>query len=187
MSTNLFMFFVFTFVSLTILSAIVEGHTGLETTELTAGISETSTTITVKTTDPFADRGQLMIGDETICYTGKNSVQFTGVTRGADCRRFSEAQAFPAGQQVMVEGTGIVNQLVGFDILSAFGEGGISGFVLGSVNVVSNLPSFLNAVARMLVWDYSFLDGSFVYLKYLVLYPLSAGMVLSFVRLALGR
>ena len=120
MSTNLFMFFVFTFVSLTILSAIVEGHTGLETTDLTAGISKTSTTISVKTTAPFADRGQLMIGDETICYTGKNSVQFTGVTRGEDCRRYSEAQAFPAGQQVMVAGTGVVKQLVGFDILSAF-------------------------------------------------------------------
>jgi len=187
MSTNLFMFFVFTFVSLTVLSAIVDGHTGLETTELTAGITKTSTTVNVKTTDPFSSHGQLMIGDETICYTGKNSSQFTGVTRGEDCRRHSEAQAFPAGQIVMVEGTGVVNQLIGFDLLSAFGEGGISGFVLGSVNVVSNLPNFLMAVARMLVWDYSFLDGSFVYIKFLVLYPLSAGMVLSFVRLALGR
>jgi hypothetical protein len=187
MSLNLFMFFVFTFVSLTIISAIVDGHTGLETTELTSDITETSTTLNVRTTDPFSSAGQLMIGDETICYTGKNGVQFTGVTRGEDCRRHSEAQAFPIGQQVMVEGTGIVNQLVGFDILSAFGEGGISGFVLGTVNVVSNLPAFLGAVGRMLVWDYSFLDGSFVFIKYLVLYPLSAGMVLSFVRLALGR
>ncbi len=187
MSTNLFMFFVFTFVSLTVISAIVDGHTGLETTELTTGITETSTTLNVKTTDPFASQGQLILGSETICYTGKNSVQFTGVTRGADCRRHSEAQAFPVGQQVMVEGTGVVNQLVGFDILSAFGEGGISGFVLGSLNVVSNLPNFLSAVGRMLVWDYSFLDGSFVYIKFLILYPLSAGMVLSFVRLALGR
>lgn len=187
MSTNLFMFFVFTFVSLTITSAIVEGHTGLETTRLTTAISETSTTINVETTEPFANRGQLMIGDETICYSDKNTLQFTGVIRGEDCRRHSTAQAFPIGQQVMVEGTGVINQLVGFDLLSAFGEGGISGFVLGSVNVVSNLPNFLMAVARMLVWDYSFLDGSFVYIKFLVLYPLSAGMVLSFVRLALGR
>ena len=187
MSLNLFMFFVFTFVSLTIISAIVDGHTGLETTELTADVTETSTTFNVKTTDPFSNAGQLMLGNETVCYTGKTSTQFTGVTRGADCRRHSEAQAFPAGQQVMVEGTGIVNQLVGFDILSAFGEGGISGFVLGSFNVITNLDNFIVAVARMLVWDYSFLDGSFVFIKYLVLYPLSAGMVLSFVRLALGR
>ena len=187
MSTNLFIFFVFTFVSLTIMSAIIDGHTGLETTELVTSLNETDTVISVKTTDPFASQGQLMIGDETVCYTDKSSNQFLNVTRGEDCRRHSEAQAFPTGQQVMVEGTGIVNQLVGFDILSAFGEGGISGFVLGSINVVSNLPAFLTAVARMLVWDYSFLTGSFVYIKYLILYPLSAGLVLSLVRLALGR
>jgi hypothetical protein len=187
MSTNLFMFFVFTFVSLTVLSAIVDGHTGLETTELTAGITKTSTTVNVKTTDPFSSHGQLLIGSEVICYTGKNSVQFTGVTRGEDCRRHSEAQAFPAGQLVMVEGAGLVNQLVGFDILTAFGDGGFTGLVFGGWNVIANAPGFLMAVARMLIWDYSFLDGSFVYIKYLVLYPLSAGMVLSFVRLALGR
>jgi hypothetical protein len=187
MSLNLFIFFVFTFSAVTIISAIVDGHTGLETTELTAAITETDTTLIVATTDPFANSGQLIIGDETICYSGKTPTQFVGVARGEDCRRHSEAQAFPAGQQVMVEGTGVINQLVGFDILSAFGEGGISGFVLGTLNVVTNLDNFIAAVFRMLVWDYSFLTGSFVYIKYLVLYPLSAGMVLSFVRLALGR
>jgi hypothetical protein len=187
MSLNLFMFFVFTFASVTIMSAIIDGHTGLETTELTSAITETSNTLEVLTTAPFATAGLLMIGDETICYTDKTEVQFTGVTRGEDCRRGSNAQAFPVGQQVMVEGVGIINSLVGFDILSAFGQGGISGFVLGSMNVVSNLPTFIASVFRMLLWDYSFLTGSFVYIKYLVLYPLSAGMVLSFVRLALGR
>jgi hypothetical protein len=187
MSLNLFIFFVFIFGSVTILSAIVDGQTGLETTSITTAVGRTDTTIAVKTTDPFGSRGAVMIGDETICYTGKTATTFTGVTRGENCRRYSTAQAFPVGQQVMAEGTGVINSLVGFDILSAFGEGGISGFVLGGLNVVSNLDNFIMAVFRMLLWDYSFLDGGFVYIKFLVLYPLSAGMVLSFVRLALGR
>ena len=187
MSLNLFIFFVFIFGTVTIISSIIDGHAGLETTSLTAEVSETSTSLYVKTTTPFPQSGTLMLGDETVCYDSKSAFAFLDVRRGEDCRKNNEAQAFPAGQQVMSEAPGVINTLVGFDIVSAFGEGGISGFVLGSFNVITNLPNFLAAVGRMLIWDYSFLDGSFVYIKYLVLYPLSAGMVLSFVRLALGR
>tara|TARA_R110002020_G_C15993747_1_gene749580 strand:+ start:57 stop:620 length:564 start_codon:yes stop_codon:yes gene_type:complete len=187
MSLNLFMFFVFIFGCVSVISAIVDGHTGLETTTLTAAVTESDTTIYVKTTDPFVNEGVIMIGDETICYTDKTSTTFTGVTRGEDCRSTSRAQAFPVNQQVMSEAPGVINTLVGFDITSAFADGGFIGLAKGIYTSAKNLPSFLNAVARMIVWDYSFLDGPFVYIKFLVLYPLSAGMVLSFVRLALGR
>ena len=87
----------------------------------------------------------------------------------------------------MNEAPGVINTLVGFDITSAFSDGGIIGLAKGIYTSAKNLPAFLSAVARMVMWDYSFLDGGFVYIKYLILYPLSAGMVLSFVRLALGR
>ena len=187
MSLNLFMFFVFIFGAVSVISAIVDGHTGLETTSLTAAVTESDTTISVKTTGPFVNEGVIMIGDETICYTDKTNTTFTGVTRGEDCRSSSRAQAFPIGQQVMSQAPGVINTLVGFDITSAFADGGFIGLAKGIYTSAKNLPSFLNAVARMIVWDYSFLDGPFVYIKFLVLYPLSAGMVLSFVRLALGR
>jgi hypothetical protein len=187
MSLNLFIFFVFIFSTVTILSAVVDGHTGLETTSLTTAVAETDTTIYVKTTDPFPESGIMMIGDETICYSGTTSTTFTGLSRGEDCRRTSTAAAYPIGQQVMSEGPGVINTLVGFDITSAFSDGGIFGLAKGMWTSAKNLPNFLAAVARMVMWDYSFLNGSFVYVKYLVLYPLSAGMVLSFIRLALGR
>jgi hypothetical protein len=187
MSLNLFIFFVFIFGTVTVISSIVDGHSGLGTTSLTVAVEETSTTINVKTTDPFPITGVVMIADETMCYANKTPTSFTGVTRGEDCRDHSTAQAFPIGQQVMGEAPGLINTLVGFDITSAFADGGFIGLAKGIYTSAKNLPSFLSAIARMIMWDYSFLTGSFVYIKYLVLYPLSAGMVLSFVRLALGR
>jgi hypothetical protein len=187
MSLNLFMFFVFIFGGVSVISAIMDGHTGLETTSLTVAVTESDTTINVKTTGPFVAAGVIMIGNETICYTSKTATTFAGVTRGEDCRTNSRAQAFPIDKQVMSEAPGVINALVGFDITSAFADGGFIGLAKGIYTSAKNLPSFLNAVARMIMWDYSFLDGPFVYIKFLVLYPLSAGMVLSFVRLALGR
>ena len=47
MSLNLFMFFVFIFGCVSVISSIVDGHTGLETTSLTVAVTETDTTINV--------------------------------------------------------------------------------------------------------------------------------------------
>lgn len=187
MSLNLFIFFVFIFGSVTIISAIVDGHTGLGTTELTAPVSLTATTITVDTTEAFPEHSTLVIGSEIMCYTGKTSTTFTGITRGEDCRKNNSVSAHSSGRQVMNEAPGLINSLVGFDITSAFSDGGFIGLAKGIYTSAKNMNSFLSSVARMVMWDYSFLTGGFVYIKYLVLYPLSAGMVLSFVRLALGR
>ena len=70
---------------------------------------------------------------------------------------------------------------------SAFSDGGVFGTIKGFYNSAKQLPSFLQAVAKMVAWDYAFLEGPYVYVKYLILYPLSAGMVLGFVRMAFNR
>ena len=76
---------------------------------------------------------------------------------------------------------------MGFDIASAFSDGGIVGLAKGVYTSMKNLPNFLAAADKMVMWDYAFLEGPYVYFKYILLLPLSAGMVLSFIRLALGR
>ena len=188
MSLNLLIFFVFSFISLTILSAIVDGHTGLETTNLTANLSETGTTMSVTTTDLFPSRdGIVQIENEIICYGGVTSTTFTDLSRGEDCRKHSVADAHVSGVQVMGQATGIINNLIGFDIATAFSDGGIVGFVKGLWTTATMTPQWVVALFHMVLWDYSFLTGPFVYIKYLILYPLSAGMVLSILRLALGR
>ena len=64
MSLNLFIFFVFIFGSVTIISSIIDGQTGLGTTSLTSDVYETSTTVGVKTTEAFQSQGTFMIGSE---------------------------------------------------------------------------------------------------------------------------
>lgn len=189
MSLNLFIFFVATFIATTILASIVDGHTGVATTTLTATLAADDSTVFVDRTQGFASRGVIIIDSETICYTETTATTFTSLTRG--CRdSAASAHALSAGgvnRRVYSQAPGLVNTLVGFDIASAFSTGGIVGLGKGLYTSAKNLPNFLQAIAKMVMWDYSFLEGPYVYFKLILLYPLSAGMVLSFIRMALGR
>lgn len=53
------------------------------TTYISANVSSSATTITVKSTSAFAAAGDFWCGAECISYTGKTSTTFTGCTRGA--------------------------------------------------------------------------------------------------------
>ncbi len=184
MSTNLFLFFVFTFTAITILGAIIDGHTGFATTTLTSSVAVDDLTISVHRTQGFPSSGVLILDAETICYSGVSSTTFTGLTRG--CRNTAAAEHSTV-VRVYSQGPGLVNTLVGFDISSAFSDGGFVGLAKGVYTSLKNLPSFANAIAKMVMWDYSFLEGPYVYFKLILMLPLSAGMVLSFIRMALGR
>ena len=184
MSTNLLMFFVFTFISITILASIVDGHTGVATTTLTAALTKDDSTVSVHRTQGFPSSGVLIIDAETICYSGTTSTTFIGLTRGC---RDTAATEHGLSPRVYSQASGLLNTLVGFDIGKAFSDGGAFGFVKGIWTSLLNFPNFVAAVAKMVMWDYSFLDGPYVYFKLVLLYPLSAGMVLSFIRMAIGR
>lgn len=184
MSTNLFMFFVFTFTAITILASIIDGHTGVATTTLTASIVMDDSTISVHRTQGFGTKGVLLIDAEMICYSSVTATTFTELTRG--CRKTSAGEHSTA-VRVYSQGPGLLNAMVGFDIAGAFGEGGLVGLAKGFYETAKNIPNFFAAIAKMVMWNYDFLDGPYVYFKLILLYPLSAGMVLSFIRMALGR
>ncbi len=184
MSSNLFIFFVATFISITILGAIIDGHTGVATTTLTSSVAVDDSTMSVHRTQGFPSSGVLILDAETICYSGVSSTTFTALTRG--CRDTAAAEHSTV-VRVYSQAPGLVNTLVGFDIASAFSEGGLVGLAKGVYTSAKNLPNFLQAIAKMVMWDYSFLEGPYVYFKLILLLPLSAGMVLSFIRMALGR
>lgn len=187
MSLNLFIFFVFAFTASVFLGGVIQGNTGLATTSLASDMTETDTTATVNATQGFGTFGVIIIGNETVCFTGITSTTITGLTRGEDCRSHSKVSTHAVGDRVYSEGPGVINTIIGFDIASAFSDGGFTGLVVGVFKSVVQLPTFVASIARMLMWDAAFLEGPYVYYKYFVLYPLSAGLVLSFVRLALGR
>lgn len=193
MSMNLFIFFVFTFISMGLLNATLEGSVSLATTVLTAAVDDDDTTINVQSTQGFpATDSVIVLDDEMLCYSTLTSTTFVlSSTSNRGCRGTdvaSHAQANGSrSRDVYSMAPGVINALVGFDIASAFSDGGFFGTIKGFYNSVKEAPKFLQAVAKMIAWDYAFLEGPYVYVKYLMLYPLSAGMVLGFVRMAFNR
>ena len=202
MSTALFMFFVATFIGITVLASIMDSHTGLATTTLTTSVAEPANdeqglgesdadyeerlnpTLLVHRTQGFPSSGVLIIDGETICYSGVTGTSFTGLTRG--CRDTSAAEHSTVAR-VYAQAPGLINAIIGFSIAEAFSDGSAFGIVKGVIKTVAAGPQFLAAVSKMVMWNYDFLEGPYVYVKYFVLYPLSAGMVMSFMRMAMGR
>ena len=69
-----------------IFRSTADGNSNGITTTLTAAIASTSATtgITIASKDRMPDVGTINVGSENISYTGFNSLELTGVTRGAN-------------------------------------------------------------------------------------------------------
>ena len=192
MNTNLFMFFVFATLCAAILDGVMGGTTGMSTTNLTANLSATGTIANVQNAEFFEDAPAVAtIGDELMCYQGKTDTTLTGLIRGARCadnaRVTSDVTEHLSGRRVYSEAPGMLNDIIGFDIASNFSEGGPFGAVKGAVSTIQLAPEFIAVLARMIMWDFSFLTGPYVYVRYLVLGALSGGVVLGGIKLVLGR
>ena len=170
---NLFIFFVFTYICGQILSFTIDGTTGLGATELAASMSKTATTATVHSTDLFLSADLFIIGDETICYSGKSDTTFTGLTRG--CRGTSAA-SHSNQSRVYGEATGLINQVIGFNLLQTLSN---DGLIVGGLKVAVQLPSAIaRTFTKLVMWDFAYFEGPAVYLQYMF-FVLSAGLVLS--------
>ena len=192
MNTNLFMFFVFATLCAAILDSVMGGSTGMSTTNLTANLSSTGTTATVQNAKFFEPAPAVVtIGDELMCYTGKTDSTFTGLKRGRRCADnavvSTNVTEHLSGRRVYSEAPGMFNEIIGFDIASNFSEGGFSGAVRGVVTTIRLAPEFIFILGRMIMWDFSFLTGPYVYVRYLILGALSGGLVLGGIKLVLGR
>jgi|TARA_R110001583_G_scaffold118025_5_gene269178 hypothetical protein len=192
MNTNLFMFFVFATLCAAILDSVMGGTTGMSTTNLTANLSATGTTANVQNAEFFEPAPAVVtIGDEIMCYQGKTDTTLTGLIRGARCadnaRVTSDVTEHLSGRRVYSEAPGMLNDIIGFDIASNFSEGGPFGALKGAVSTIRLAPEFIAVLARMIMWDFSFLTGPYVYVRYLILGALSGGLVLGGIKLVLGR
>ena len=179
--TNLFMFFVFTFIAGQILSFMVDGSTGLGATELTANLTKTATTANVGNTDLFLAVDHFIVGEESICYGGKTDTTFTDLTRGC---RGSSASAHGTGTRAYGEAAGLINQIIGFNLLQTLSQ---DGLIIGAAKVAVQLPGAVaNVFTKLVMWDFVYLEGPAVYLKYMF-YSLSAGLVFSLALIVLRR
>ncbi len=179
--TNYIVFFLIAFISMQIMSMFIEGEVGLATTLLLAPISATSPFLPVQGTDGFMEADFVTIDAEDICYTTRGATSFSGLTRG--CRN-TDAEAHSGGKRVYNDTTGMINRAVGFNVLETLSN---DGFFSGAIKLIGSIPTLARSVGQMVIWDYSFLEGSLVWFKYIVLFPISAGLIIALFQLVFRR
>ena len=192
---KLMAFFMFTFIAGTIISFSMEGGSGIAGTTLSYAVDAEQTTIPVMSVTGFLPGGdRLTLEKESIMY---GSVQPTStyltficpclkdVVRGADDYTGDDTKASAhsgpgvaspgtpsrKGAKVFNRGSSIVNQAIGFNI-------GEASSTLGKLTTGLKVPgALIKLVIKLVAWDFAFLEGNYVYFKYMFLYPISAGFV----------
>ncbi len=176
-----FVFFTICFVGGTFLSGIMEGQAEIAVTKLTSEMSVTDTTMEVSNTQDFRDSGYVYAKSERVSYTSRTATSFLGVSRGLDG---TEAVVHVVGTRVKNETTNMLNNILGYNVAVTTGT---FGTYAAPVMYAWN---FIRAIPKMVSWNYSYLEGRWVMLKYFMLWPISAGFVISlgliFINLAMG-
>ena len=147
---------------------IVEGGGGFATTVTSSSVSLEATTINVDSTADFKDVDFIWIGDEKINYAGKTATSFTGCVRGQDG---TSCSIHSSGVKVYNDDSNITNNILGYNV-------GVANSTLGAARTLAQVTlRVLRVLPRVIAWDYPFLEGNLVIIKYIILYPLSAGLV----------
>lgn len=182
------MFFLFVYIAFSILASIESGSGGIAVVQLTAPMTATSgggQTISVTTTNDFIsvptgnDRF-LVVDDEIVKYTGVNvaHTQFTGVTRGQPDPKIKGAAAstvatHSTGTKITTLSAAAINSAMGSSITASS-----TGF--GAVFSLNFLGSLFTNIPKFVTMDYPFFaSGPIVYFKYIVMYPLAIGFVVT--------
>ena len=192
MSINLLMFFVFATICAAILDGVLGGSVAIATTSLTSDMTETAVTANVDNASAFPQRrASVIIDGEIMCFDTRTDTTLSGLQRGKRCGEDAKVSSsvgeHVAGARVYNEASGLLNEIVNINIGSNFADGGIVGTVVGVVKTVFQAPKLISIFARMMMWDFGFFEGPYVYVKYIMLGCLSAGLMLGGIRLAIGR
>ena len=168
-----------------IFSFLMEGQSGIATTELSAAISAEERFLPIDSASGFLSADtRVFIGDEEIEYFAIQTSASSTCT-SAPCldtqttgRGFNDtdAKAHPSGAKVMNVTSGLINQAIGFrvgntdSILGKFAFPFLAGWAL------------IKFVAAAVMWDYQIFDGNGVYFKYFF-YAISFGLIIAALRL----
>lgn len=179
------MFMLLIYVGAQIFSMFQEGKTGAATTVLTAEISESATTIQVHDTSQFLSANFIIIGDEDICYSAVTATTFLVAVNGRGCNE-TTAVEHKSGANVYDELPGFLNRAISMQKHDVEADDGIWGTIKGKFSFIGVAASWVSIIPQIVAWDYAYLEGIGVYLKFF-LYTLSAGLVLMSFRMLLGR
>ena len=181
---------VFLFTIGQIFSFAIDAGSGIAGTTLTAAIAADDRYI------PIASAGGFLDSDERVFLRGEELSYESIKTADADCGEFdapcldtgedaagrgingTKASTHPTGSKVMTEGPGLLNEVVTFRVGSIDSAFGIITFPFKAAGAL------LKFLAKMVIWDFAFLSGNGVYLKFILLYPLSAAAVLAFLKMS---
>jgi len=141
------------------IDAIAAGGGGLVATRLDGALNSTDTTVDVDSTDYFVETGVLIIGNEKLSYAATTATSFTGCTRG-----FEDTTAASHVDNTIVysEDIGIMNYALNYDIASVVSTSGVLSVV------VIPIKFFTVTIPKIAMWDYGFLSGQMIYLRYIL-------------------
>lgn len=174
----------FLFITGHIFSFMLEGSSGVAVTTLSAQITAAALYIPIASSAGFASSDtRVFIEDEEINY---DSIQLGAdancasppclvLSSGDRGTNNTTAAVHASGIKVATEASGLLNQVVGF-------RTGQVDSVVGAVQFIfGNLFALAKFFAKLVMWDYSFLEGNGVYIKSTMLYPLSVAFVVALI------
>lgn len=140
------MFMLFVWVIVSIAGGVMQGSTvTVATTLLTVTIDDDDATITVTSTEGFADTGFITILDERIGYASTTATTFRGnfaspLVRGANG---TTATAHTASERVRTVESSMLNQAMGYKLAVLSDSSGLLAFVTIPFALLSLLGTFL--------------------------------------------
>lgn len=139
-------------------------------TTLVTPVTPVSATFVVASTSGFQSSGRLQVGQEIVDYTGDTATTFTGLSRG---QYGTASTAHAAGTAVLAHELGLLDNLLGYNIVENLSSGSALGVGAGLLMIPLGIGHSLYVI---LLWDYSFLDGTAGWIK-LPLWAVSVGLV----------
>lgn len=145
----------FGFFAFSMAGSVTMGQINYARTSLTLPITENTTTITVKRTTGFPDKGILNIGAERVAYSDTSATTFTGslaqpIVRGA---QETTATAHVVGEKVSTVEGSMFNSSLDYNIALLSDSSGLMMFVSGTLVVFQVLASFFTAPLHWLGSD----------------------------------
>ncbi len=175
----------FLFVTGNMFSFMLDSSSGITATTLTASVTAADRYLPIANASGFlASDVRVFLEDEEVSYDSIIS------TATADCSsppcldtgtagrgtNDTDAAGHDSGTKVLSETAGLVNKAVSLRVGNLDTTVGKLTFPFLAVGAIAKF------VGKAVMWDYSFLEGNAVYVKYVLLYPLSFLMVMGLLR-----
>lgn len=141
----------------TFIDAVAEGGGGNVATQTDGAVAAADLAMQVDDTQYFLTTGVLWIDNEKIYYANTDPTDFLVLTRGYEG---TTAAAHLDNTVVYNEPVGIMNAAMGFDIAQTASTYGIASAITIPLGIMTK------TLPRIATWDYGFLSGDMVYVKY---------------------